>query len=208
MRTVTLLFVTTLAAAVAQADPLQLAQVRVYDPASKENIPAVRSGPAENTRPTGGLTRPSAPLQVAPPAPVPAMSFQNQPAPTRAGAPLAAGSVQQGLGDVLVFIRSIDFSAVIATKVVQIAKIPNLNAKFVIQDETPRNLVGQIRGPLQNLPEGVEFSVDIDGRWAKAHNVMNKNMIVYRDPTGAVRHYDLGAGFPNFLNHIQRLRGA
>ena len=111
------------------------------------------------------------------------------------------------LGTAMVFIGSKTFSSSISSKIKEISKIKGLKSSFVMHGEEPRTLVGLTRTTLKDMPEGVEFTVDIDDRMAIAQNVRNRNVIIYRTPSGAVRHYDLGSEYANFINHIDRIRG-
>ncbi len=172
------------------------AGLRVYDASSGQNVAPAVTAPA-----SAPAKAPEAqpPEVKAAPAPVTAI-----PAP-QISAPVS-NQDESRLGTALVFIKSIDFSEVIASKIKEIARVPGLDVRFYLQDESPRALVALAKGTLKNMPQGVDFNIDLDSRMAQSHGVVGQNMIVYRDPSGAVRHYNLVSEYANFLNHVNRLR--
>ena len=174
------------------------AGLRVYDASSGQSV-----APSPTSRPS------EAPVVEPLPSarPVTAVPAVARPAQAPVAPPTSKPAAQTGLGTALVFIKGVDFSELIAGKVREIGRVPGLDVRFYLQDQSPRSLVALSKGSLKNLPQGVDFNIDLDSRMAQAHGVVGQNVIVYRDPAGAVRHYNLVSEYANFLNHVNRLRG-
>lgn len=175
------------------------AGLRVYDAASGQSVVPSATVPLA---PVAAPARPALP-----PAPSTASPQPVLPLPVAGSSVPASADVASGLGTALIFIKGMDFSELVASKAMEISRIPGLDARFYLQDEAPRTLVGLARSSLKNMPQGVAFNVDLDSRMAQSHGVVGQNVIVYRDPSGAVRHYNLVSEYANFLNHVNRLRG-
>lgn len=174
------------------------AQVRVYDYSSGKDVDAEREGiqraPESGTNPAVDFTLPELP---------------NTQLPVKQPKPQAPTGVSPTpLGQAVIFVNVKDFSPELAQKLKTIYDFRShgLDIKLYMESLRPEDYYSLLDEGLEHLPKDIEFKVDTGSRQGKRFRVGPYRTVIYADPTGSQRRYDLVSEFPKFERHLKRIQ--
>ena len=111
---------------------------------------------------------------------------------------------QQSLGTAAFFIDKSYFTERQIAKIRQASQIKNLAVEVYVEELDTVEYMALISSVPEGA-EGVDFTVDSNNYRAKKYGV-EYHTILYLDPDGSTRRYDLVQDFDKFLRHVERLR--
>jgi hypothetical protein len=169
-----------------------LAQIRVYNPESGEDMAAPSHQGFE------GVPRPQ---EATPPAArnaTPAAIVRQEEDAVPVDTPFP-------LGVALAFVDMADFNEFLSGRLQRAEEVEGLDFQIYVQDMEPLEYVALVAQGKDKGIEGLTFRVDSGAYLAMRHNVKKYNTIVYIDPEGTRRYYDLQTGLDRFMRHVKRI---
>lgn len=145
------------------------------------------------------------PQEVAPP---PAARNETPASIARQGEEAALVESPYPLGTALAFLDMEDFNEFLGERLRRAHEIEGLDFQIYVQDMEPLEYVALVAQGMDKGIEGLTFRVDSGAYLAMRHNVKAYNTIVYVDPEGTRRYYDVQTGLDRFMRHVKRIEKA